>query len=723
MATVPLLNPGNAVAPTGAPGPTITTAATGGYAAAQMQDLGDKLETAGDNYVMLQNQVRVNDAMNQARQKALDLTFDPTSGYQAKRGANALQPDDNGQALPQAYGSQLGQSIDAISSTLTPAQQRVFRMQAADLQTNFVGGVQSHMLQQSQQYALSVQDTNQKLAGAEAAQYWRQDDKINGTPNPQTGQVEGGLVHQAQAAAYATSKLTGMDSQEAILQAGSSVHRAVIQSALENGDPMYAMNYLNGHAKAMTTQDILSVQSAVTQQGNAMLAQGVVSQQVAKIQPAIVPTDYDRLHNLVAGAESGNRETNPDGSTVTSSKGAQGVMQVMPGTANDPGFGVRPAATLPDGTVDPVDRARMGRDYLDTMVKRYNGNVAQALAAYHDGPGAVDKAIADAKSVDEPGIWLQSANIGDAGRAYVTSIMGKYGVPGGGAPQMPTKDDFVQGAIAALGPNASPASIAVTRQTADARYTTLVESRNELGDQALRGVQQALVANGGDYAALQRDNPDLVQKLALTSPGKVDDAMRFARELSNGDRPDNLAAYAQAVMHPEELAAMPDGAFNQLITTNFSKATGEKLARTRAAYANGSSDEGPQAINNAAFNTALKERLNNIGLDASPKATDVSGSARVGAVQKFLRDGLLNAQQQSGKKLTQDEVIKFVDNAFMQNQVLTHWYGANTTMPQLKMQYSDVPSAHRDAINAAMPGASDSDKLRLYWAAQPTKKQ
>lgn len=717
-----MLQPGNAVAPQGAPGPQVSAASTGGIAASQMQDLGDKLETAGDNYVMLQNQVRVNDAMNQVRQKALDLTFDPNNGYQAKRGVNALQPDDNGQSLPQAYGQKLGDAIDQIGATLTPAQQRVFRMQAQDTQTNFVGGVQSHMLQQSQQYALSVQDTNEKLAGQEAAQYWRQDDKINGTANPTTGMREGGLVQQAQAAAYATSKLTGMDSQAAIAQAGSSVHRAVIQSALENGDPLYAMQYMNRYAKQMTTPDILAVQGAITAQGNAQVAQQAVANAVAKMTPAVVPTDYDRLHNLVANAESSNRETNPDGSTVTSSAGAQGRMQVMPGTQTDPGFGVKPAALNPDGTVNAADRARVGRDYLDTMVKRYNGNLAQALAAYHDGPGAVDKAIADAKAVDEPGIWMQTEHISDAGRAYVMSILPKYQA-NGGVPQLPTKDAFVQSAIGELGTNATLPQIAMVRQAAEARFETIMKSRDELGDQALRNVQQALVANGGDYAALQRDQPELISRLAQTSPGKVDDAMRFGRELANGDRPDNLAAYAAAVLHPDELAAMPEGKFNQLITTQFSRATGEKLARERAAYANGSSDNSPQTINNAAFNTALKERLNSVGLDATPKATDVTGSARVGAVQKFLRDGIYAAQQQAGKKFTQEEVSNYIDRAFRQNQVLPHWYG-DANVPMLRMQWGDVPSDHRKAIEAALPkGASDTDKLRLYWAGQQTKPQ
>ena len=42
-------------------------------------------------------------------------------------------------------------------------------------------------------------------------------------------------------------------------------------------------------------------------------------------------------------AESGGRDFNADGSIVTSPKGAMGRAQVMPATAANPGFGVRPA--------------------------------------------------------------------------------------------------------------------------------------------------------------------------------------------------------------------------------------------------------------------------------------------------------------------------------------------------------------------------------------------
>lgn len=675
-----------------------------------MRDLGEKLETAGDNYVMLQNQVRVNDAMNQARQSALDLTYNDQYGYQAQRGVDALHRA-SGQPLPMEYGQKLNDSIERISSNLTPAQQRVFRMQSADLQTNFVGSVQQHMLQQGQQYALSVQGSTLKLAGDQAAQYWNQPDKING---------DGGLVQQAKAAAYATGKLTGMDTQAMIEEAGSSIHRSVIQSALENGNPLYAQQYADKYKSQMTTDDILRVQGSITQQANAQITSLAVDHAVIKMQPAAAPTDLDRLNTLVQGAESGGKETNPDGSTVTSKAGAKGINQVLDSTAGNPGFGIAPAKKLANGEYDPTDRARLGKEYLGVLVKRY-GNVAQALAAYNAGPGAVDKAINDTTSVGEPGIWLQA--LPKETQSYVTTILPKFN-QGSGAEPLPTKDQFTQNALEALGPNATTAQQHLVRQAAGVRYQTLLDSRNEQGDNALRAVQQALVSNGGDYAALQREQPQLVSALVQVAPGKVDDAMRYGRELANGDRPDNVQAYARAVMYPGEMAAMKDGEFDNFIMSNFSRSTGERLARQRGEYLTKSVNNGPESINNEAFNHTLKERLNSLGLNATPKSTDVTANARVGAVQKFLRDGLYSAQQQAGKKFTPAEVGEFIDNQFRQNTVIPHWYG-DSTKPALSMQWGDVPGDTQRAIEERMPNASPTDKLRAYWTwlqAQPKSK-
>jgi soluble lytic murein transglycosylase-like protein len=81
------------------------------------------------------------------------------------------------------------------------------------------------------------------------------------------------------------------------------------------------------------------------------------------------------LVRSVMSAESGLQPN------ALSPKGAIGLMQLMPGTAQE--LGVDPR--------DPAQNVDAGVRYLRQLLEKYDGGLWHALAAYNAGPGAVDK--------------------------------------------------------------------------------------------------------------------------------------------------------------------------------------------------------------------------------------------------------------------------------------------------------------------------------------------
>jgi hypothetical protein len=133
-------------------------------------------------------------------------------------------------------------------------------------------------------------------------------------------------------------------------------------------------------------------------------------------QPDCPPLDAGRVNDLVAAAaqkqsldpallravikqESGFKPC------AVSFKGAQGLMQLMPGTARD---------LHVTNVFDPVQNVQGGAAYLKQLLARYKGDLRLALVGYNAGPGRADQ------PTGEP-YPLETQN-------YVASILSDLGI-------------------------------------------------------------------------------------------------------------------------------------------------------------------------------------------------------------------------------------------------------------------------------------------------------
>ncbi|PID45924.1 MAG: hypothetical protein CSB47_06345 [Proteobacteria bacterium] len=113
------------------------------------------------------------------------------------------------------------------------------------------------------------------------------------------------------------------------------------------------------------------------------------------------------------------RESAFDPSIVSHAK-AQGLMQLIPSTAKQVARSLGMRRLSKTDTFDPTTNIRLGTKYLQTLLKKFNGNYALATASYNAGPHRIPKWAPDYEL--EAARWVESIPFNET-RNYVQAVM------------------------------------------------------------------------------------------------------------------------------------------------------------------------------------------------------------------------------------------------------------------------------------------------------------
>jgi len=109
--------------------------------------------------------------------------------------------------------------------------------------------------------------------------------------------------------------------------------------------------------------------------------------------------------------------------------GARGLMQLMPGTAKETATKVGVDYSRGRLTSDPAYNVLLGSTYLSDQLRRYDGSLLLAAAAYNAGPGNANKwirAFGDPRAPNvDPILWVELIPFEET-RKYVQRVLGNY---------------------------------------------------------------------------------------------------------------------------------------------------------------------------------------------------------------------------------------------------------------------------------------------------------
>ena len=657
---------------------------TGEIAAQQTGQLAQALGQAAQQASRIQldvlergNALRVSDAMNQLRRRALDLEYGE-DGFRSRVGENALPTAFDGRSLTEAYSERYRSAVDELDAGLgNSAQREQFRAQAEQLGLAVAGQAQAHELAEFRRYGASVLDGGIALAADEAATAYDNVDRVAAAISNIGALTEERLRE--------FSGLSANERAARIQVAQSSAVMGTIQAAADAGNLSLARRYREMYDETLTAQDKARYDAVMTPALNAQLARGVVARAMSGSDQ---PVDID--------PEAQVELASPVDGRVSSGSGPRVAPRTRTGQGSSDHGGVDYA--VPVGT--PVRAAGRGRvtfagerggygnlviiEHPDGRETRYahlseiNVRVGQTV----DGD-AVIAASGDTGNVSGPHLHFEVRVDGrpvdplqQVGRVRTMRALDE--------PQGPptTLQELIRRVEADLGPRATPEQVAAARQEAQYQWRLQEQAQEQQAAQALAQAQQWLTQNGGDYANMP---PSL---RAAVPAGQQDDLVRFAEVFARGEEVKTDPEAYYLLYDNDALMGLSDAQFlamrGRVAPDDF-----ERFAQRRQELRRGSLD-----LSRDSLNAAIDPYLTSLGLSRSGTGQSrqaVEQRRRAGAVLQVVEQAVLLEQRNLGRQLNDTELRALTANLFSRQDVIDRGlFGGEQRRPTFQANAREV---------------------------------
>jgi len=713
MATVPRVTQ-RSVAPAGAPNVTLQNSQSAGLlsigarqsqaAGAALGQAGGEMEAMRREAVAQANALRVDDALNQLNEQTLRLTYDKQDGYESQTGVNAVTRQ-SGKPLADEYMDTLKQSASTIADSLAnPDQRRLFAMKANNVMTMFYGKAKDFEGQQYRAYSASTREAAGKQSSNAIALNPTDPEYVAFHTTRLRASIEGGRDEsgvfvpgvanfQGKSAAWA---------KQAADEAVSAAYASGVKMLMEKGDLNGAMAFRQRYSGQLLPKDILTLEGALEREYDTKRGVVAADQAFERAQASIAPNDFDRLVGTIKDLESKGQRFGADGKILLgpvtrSGERAMGEMQVMPSTAKNPGYGIKPA-----NLEDPDDVARVGVDKAQMLVKRY-GDVRKVLAAYNWGEDNVDKAVKKNGAA-----WLELAP--PETKSYVERGIGIYDRPNGGAQRPPpTREEVQRIAEASVGANPSEAVLKATRARVVQRFEDHEKALAQRETETVILAQQQLLQNP-DFSALPASTRSA---LAQYAPGKVADLMAFAGKVRTGQPVEtNWNVYADlrdaASRAPQEFAKTDLRAYSM----SLAPAQREQLLDLQEKLR-----DPKNAPSVASLDAQLATAHNLLGFKANDRE-------KKGQFDSVVMQEIAAEQARKGSVLTYEERQKVLDRLMTTGEVPSTFWNSSKRLYEVtgtedvnafRAKPSDVEKAKiQAALKRAGRPVTDAEVNRLY---------